>query len=424
MSNRFFSEVSWRGMVQSYTPELVNHSSQSPLKGYIGFDPTAPSLHIGNLVVIMLLVHLQRTGNIPIALIGGATGMIGDPSGKSEERVLLGLDVVAQNAEKIRQQLSRFLDFSPGAFSAHIVNNLDWLKNISLLDFLRDAGKYLTLNYMIAKESVQKRLESGISFTEFSYQLIQAYDFYYLQNQYGCNLQMGGGDQWGNITSGIELIRKKNGASVYGLTAPLLTKADGSKFGKSQSGNIWLSPEMTSPYKFYQYWLNLSDEDILKFFAIFSLKEKNEVQELLTLHQSEPEKRHAQKALAEELTVRIHGKNSLEKALEISGILFGNATADSLKKLNLQEIEDLTEGLPATSLPLAQLREGLSVLDALASPTGSKSEARRLIQSGGILINKEKITDINLLLDTSYLLQGRFILVQVGKKKHHILIFS
>jgi tyrosyl-tRNA synthetase len=424
MSNRFFSEVSWRGMAQSYTPELVNHSSLAPLKGYVGFDPTAPSLHIGNLVVIMLLVHLQRTGNIPIALLGGATGMIGDPSGKSEERVLLELDVVAQNAEKIRQQLSSFLDFSPGAFSARIVNNLDWFKNISMLDFLRDVGKYLTLNYMIAKESVQKRLESGISFTEFSYQLIQAYDFYHLQKEYGCNLQMGGGDQWGNITSGIELIRKKNGTSVYGLTAPLLTKADGSKFGKSQSGNIWLNPEMTSPYKFYQYWLNLSDEDIFKFFAIFSLKEKNEVEELLALHQSEPEKRHAQKALAEELTVRIHGKKSLEKALEISAILFGSANADSLKRLNLREIEDLTEGLPATSLPLAQLREGLPVLDALVQATGSKSEARRLIQSGGILINKEKLTDINLRVDTSYLLQGKFILVQIGKKKHHILTFS
>ncbi|MCS6905842.1 MAG: tyrosine--tRNA ligase [Bacteroidia bacterium] len=424
MSNRFFDEINWRGLVHCYTPEIANHSSSEPIRGYIGFDPTAPSLHIGNLVAIMLLVHLQRTGNIPIVLIGGATGMIGDPSGRSEERVLLDWDTVAQNAENLKQQLTNFLDFSPGPYCAQMVNNLEWLKPITLLDFLRDTGKYLTINYMIAKESVQKRLEAGISFTEFSYQLIQAYDYYYLHQNLGCNLQMGGGDQWGNITAGIELIRKKTGKNVYGLTAPLLTKADGTKFGKSQSGNIWLNSQMTSPYKFYQYWFNLSDEDVLKFLAIFSLKSQNEIREILDAQQQDSSQRIAQKALAEELTVRIHGKQALQKVLEISNILFGNATAETLQNLTSQEIHDLIEGLPQTSLPMEQLQKGLPIVDALAYAAGSKSEARRLLQAGGILVNKQKVNDLQLQLNNSHLLHQQFIMLQIGKKRHHILVFS
>lgn len=409
-------------MVQDATPELSPACAQGALIGYAGFDPTAASLHIGNLAVIMLLVHFQRAGNKPIALVGGATGRVGDPSGKSQERRLLDLDELNYNQERIRLQLSAFLDFDAGAYRAEIVNNYTWYEHFRLLDFLRDVGKHLTINYMLSKDSVQNRLESGMSFTEFCYQLLQGYDYYYLHNAHGCSVQMGGSDQWGNITTGTELIRRMGGKTAHAVTCPLITKADGSKFGKSESGNVWLDPALTSPYKFYQFFLNVTDEEVPKLLKYFSLKDWEEIEALLSDHAARPGSRVGQKALAEELTARVHGETALRKALDASTVLFGGASNETLAALSETEFLEIFEGVPQARLTRTWL-DGAPVGIDLLTEVGaapSKSEARRLLQGGGVSVNKHKITDLARTFTKEDLLNNRFLLVQVGKKNYYI----
>lgn len=421
----FVEELRWRGMLNDVMPGTEELLKKERVKGYIGFDPTADSLGVGNLVQVMILLHFQRAGHKPIALIGGATGMVGDPSGKSQERNLLNNDILQHNLDCQRKQLEKFLDFNKGEESAEIVNNYDWFKDFNFLDFIRDVGKHITISYMLSKDSVQKRLESGLSFTEFAYQLVQGYDFYYLWKYKGVKLQMGGSDQWGNIVTGTELIRRKDNGEAFALTTPLITKADGSKFGKTEAGNVWLDPARTSPYHFYQFWLNASDEDVKKYIRIFTLLSKDEIAELETQHASSPEKRILQKALAKDITIRVHSADDYHAAVEASGILFGNDTAEALLGLDEKLLLNVMEGVPQMSFSKSELTNGISLVDLLSVNTQvfpSKGEARKMIQGGGVSINKSKIDDPHQQINSEQLLKGKYILVQKGKKNYYLLI--
>jgi len=421
----FIKEMEWRGMIHDSTPGLRDVLSQGVTSGYVGFDPTATSLHIGNLVPIMLLVHYQRCGHKPIALIGGATGLIGDPSGKSTERNLLTVEEINYNIELIKPQLELFLDFDAGLQSAEIVNNMDWVKEINMITFFRDIGKNLTLNYMMAKDSVQNRTETGISFTEFSYQLIQAYDFYFLQKTKDCKVQIGGSDQWGNITSGIELIKKMSGDKGYALTTPLLTKSDGLKFGKTESGNIWLDAQRTSPYKFYQYWLNVSDDDAQKWIKIFTILNQEEINNLIEDHQKEPHLRLLQTELAKKTTCRAHGLKSYDQCVNVSNILFGKNTSDKIQQITEKEFLMVFEGVEQYQVDKNSLSNGLDPVILLTDSSGafkSKGEVRRLIQSNAISINKKKCT-VDTLIQSTDLLNNKYLLIQKGKKHYSVLYF-
>ncbi|MCK4408142.1 MAG: tyrosine--tRNA ligase [Bacteroidales bacterium] len=419
----FIEELRWRGMIHDITPGTEEQLEKEMLVAYVGFDPSSDSLHIGNLVSIMMLKHFQLAGNKPIVLIGGATGMIGDPSGKSEERNLLDEKVLRYNQECQKNQLLKFLDFDCGENSAELVNNYDWMKEFSFLDFLRDVGKHLTVNYMMAKDSVKSRLETGISFTEFSYQLVQGYDFLFLNQNYNCKLQMGGSDQWGNITTGTELIRRKTGKEVYALTCPLVTKVDGGKFGKTETGNVWLDPKKTSPYKFYQFWLNCSDEDAVKFIKLFTLLTKNEITELKKQHNEAPHLRVLQKALAKDITIRVHSEEDYNTTLEASAILFGKGTTETLKNLSEDVLLSVFEGVPQCEVSLNEVKGGINIVDFLAVKTnisGSKSEARRMLKDNGVSINKEKVKDTFIITEKD-LLNNKYILVQRGKKNYYLV---
>lgn len=423
MKKNFVEEMRWRGMVHDMMPgteELLNKESVS---GYIGFDPTADSLGVGNLVQIMTLVHFQRCGHKPIALVGGATGMVGDPSGKSAERNLLSEDVLQHNLDCQRRQLEKFLDFEAGENAAEIVNNYDWFKGFGFLEFIRDVGKHISINYMMAKDSVKNRLESGMSFTEFSYQLVQGYDFYHLNREKNVKLQMGGSDQWGNITTGTELIRRKGGGEAFAFTTPLIKKADGTKFGKSAAGNVWLDPEKTSPYAFYQFWLNSADEDAANYIKIFSLKEKEEIDALIAEHNEDPGRRQLQRALAEEITARVHGEDELDKAIKASQILFGKATEEALRELDERTLLAVFEGVPQYELEGSKLGEGIPVVEFGATETDiftSKGEARKLIQGNGFSINKSKV-DLNKTLTRDDVVANGFIIAQKGKRNYFLI---
>lgn len=419
----FIQELQWRGMVHDVMPGTQEQLEKEMTSGYIGYDPTSHSLHIGNLAVIMLQVHLQRCGHKPFVLIGGATGMVGDPAGKSEERKLLDEDTLLANQEGIRKQLEKFLDFGSSKNAAVMVNNFDWHKEISLLEFLRSAGKHITVNYMMAKDSVKNRLETGISFTEFTYQLLQGYDFYHLYTEHGVKLQMGGADQWGNITTGTEFIRRKAGGEAFALTAPLITKADGSKFGKTEDGNVWLDPELTSPYKFYQFWLNISDEEAGKLIRVFTLYSKEEIQALENQHNEAPHMRILQKAMAEEITTRVHSKDDLEMAIKASGILFGKSTTEDLASIDENTLLAVFEGVPQTEITRDQLGGINDVTEFLSTGTNvfsSKGEARRMIEGGGVSINKQRLEDAGQAVDFQ-LLQEKYLLVQKGKKNYFLV---
>lgn len=413
-------------MVQDIMPGTEELLQKEMVSGYIGFDPTSDSLHIGSLVPILLLVHLQRAGHKPYALVGGATGMIGDPSGKSEERNLLSAEVLQHNQEGVRKQLSKFLDFDSAKPNAAVmVNNYDWFKGVGFLEFIRDAGKYITVNYMMAKDSVKKRLEgeTGMSFTEFTYQLIQGYDFYWLYEHKHCKLQMGGSDQWGNITTGTELIRRKAGGEAFAFTCPLIRKADGGKFGKTEKGNVWLDATKTSPYQFYQFWLNASDDDAKQWIKIFTLLSHTEIDALLVEHEAAPHQRALQKKLARELTVFVHSEHDYDFAVKASEILFGNATTEALQSLNEEQLLQVMEGVPTVEVSKSQLEAGYDIVSFLADTQifPSKGEARKMWQSGGIGINKRKIGSDENLLKQSDLLQDKYLLVQKGKKNYYLV---
>lgn len=419
-------ELKWRGLLHDVMPGTEELLGKEMVSGYVGFDPTADSLHIGNLVPIMLLVHLQRAGHKPYALVGGATGMVGDPSGKTQERQFLDVEAIQHNLNCQRKQLEHFLDFDCGENSAEVVNNYDWFKDFSFLDFIREVGKHITVNYMMAKDSVKKRLDSGMSFTEFSYQLVQGYDFYYLWKEHGIKLQMGGSDQWGNIVTGTELIRKKGSGEAFALTAPLITKADGSKFGKSEGGNVWLDPEQTTPYKFYQYWLNASDEDAAKYIRIFTLLDKETIENLESEHAENPGARKLQRALAEDVTVRIHGEAGLNQALAATKILFGKSTKEELFSLSARDLLSVFEGVPQFTLPKAEVENGLDIIEALAGKTSflaSNGEARRALKENSIQVNKERISGEKT-ITTEDLIEDKYVLLQRGKKSYFLLGFE
>ena len=419
-------ELTWRGMLQDIMPGTEDQLNKEITTGYIGFDPTADSLHIGSLVPILLLVHLQKAGHRPVALVGGATGMVGDPSGKSEERNLLSEEALQKNVDGIRRQLEKYLDFNPSNPSAaRMVNNYDWFKNISFIHFLRDVGKHITVNYMMSKDSVRKRIEgeTGISYTEFAYQLMQGYDYLWLYENMGCKLQMGGSDQWGNITTGSELIRRKAGGEAFAFTCPLITRADGGKFGKTEKGNVWLDAEKTSPYHFYQFWLNASDADAEKWIRIFTLLSKDEIEQLSSEHQNDPSQRILQKKLAEEVTSFIHGKDELEKAIQTTAKLFSGNAAENIRELNEEELLQSLEGVAIFNVSGDRLTSGVDITSLLAE-TGifpSKGEARKMVTGGGVSINKEKLSDANVQIDRSYLLHDKYILVQKGKKNYYLI---
>ena len=392
--------------------------------GYIGFDPTADSLHIGNLVQIMTLTHFQRAGHKPFALVGGATGMVGDPSGKSQERNLLDTETLDHNVACVKKQLEQFLDFDCGENSAEMVNNYDWFKNFTFLDFIRDVGKHLPINYMLAKDSVKSRLETGMSFTEFSYQLVQGYDFYYLNKNKECILQLGGSDQWGNIVTGTELIRRMGGGEAFAVTTPLIKKADGTKFGKTAGGSVWLDAEKTSPYQYYQYWLNASDEDAENFIKIFTLKSQEEIESIIANHNEAPHLRVLQKALAEDITIRTHGENALKIAIAASNILFGKSTSDDLKALSEKDFFAVFDGVPQATVSRADVSAGLGIIDALSGKTGflaSNGEARRDLKGNAISVNKEKVND-QFLINEETLINNKYVLLGKGKKNNYILI--
>jgi len=427
----FLEEVSWRGMVHDSMPGTQAHLNEEMRSAYVGIDPTADSLHIGHLVGVMLLKHFQLAGHRPVALIGGATGMIGDPSGKSKERNLLDEATLRHNQEAIKKQLAKFLDFdadSPNA--AKLANNYDWMSQFSFIDFIRDVGKHITVNYMMAKDSVKKRLSGdeteGMSFTEFTYQLVQGFDFVHLYRTENCTLQMGGSDQWGNITTGTELIRRLDQGKGFALTCPLITKADGTKFGKSEDGNIWLDPKLTSPYKFYQYWLNLSDEDAARFIKIFTFLSKEEVKELVNTHEQAPHQRLLQQTLAEKITVLVHSEEDLKIAQKASQILFGKSTAEDLEALNEGTFLEIFQGIPQATLPIVVIEEGLDMIGLLAAQTNflpSNAEAKRALQANSIAVNKEKV-DASKIISKQDLINGKYLLVNKGKKNTFLLIVN
>lgn len=417
----FIEELKWRGMIHDIMPGTEEQFSKELTTAYIGFDPTADSLHIGSLVQIMILVHLQRCGHKPIALMGGATGMVGDPSGKSKERNMLSEDVLQHNLSCVQKQLEKFLDFDCGENSAELVNNYDWFKNFSFLSFIREAGKHISINYMMAKDSVKSRLETGMSFTEFSYQLVQGFDFYWLYKNKNCKVQLGGSDQWGNITTGTEFIRRKDSGTAFAVTTPLIKKSDGGKFGKTEEGNVWLDKRLTSPYKFYQFWLNSSDEDAKNYLRVFTLFDKQEIELLEKEHDQQPHNRILQKALAKDVTVRVHSEKDYETALLASNILFGKSTAAELRSLDEQTFLSVFEGVPQFSIDASELHS--PILDFLAEKTkvfDSKGEARRMIKSNAVSINKQKIND-QFTLSANDLIADKYILVQKGKKNYFLI---
>ena len=426
----FIEELRWRGMIQDIMPETEQHLMEGLRAAYVGIDPTADSLHIGHLVGVMMLRHFQNCGHKPYALVGGATGMIGDPSGKSAERNLLTEEVLAYNIKGIQKQLAKFLDFESEAPNrAELVNNYDWMKEFSFLSFIRDIGKHITVNYMMAKDSVKKRFDpnentDGMSFTEFSYQLLQGYDFLHLYRQKGLTLQMGGSDQWGNITTGTELIRRIAGGKAYALTCPLITKADGTKFGKSEGGNVWLDAEKTSPYKFYQYWINVSDEDAQRYIKIFTMLSREEIEQLISEHQAAPHLRVLQNKLAEELTTLVHGREELQKAQKASQILFGNSTSDDLRQLDAKTFLEVFDGVPQAEVNRADIAAGLDMIAALSAKTGfiaSNSEARRALKEKSIAVNKEKVEESYIIAEKD-IIDDKFVLLQRGKKNYFVIV--
>ena len=425
----FVEEIRWRGMLHDIMPGTEEQLQKEMTAAYVGIDPTANSLHIGHLVGVMMLKHFQAAGHKPIVLVGGATGMIGDPSGKSQERNLLDEKTLRYNQECLKKQLEKLLDFNSGIENgAEMVNNYDWMKEYSFLDFIRDIGKHITVNYMMAKDSVKKRIgeeaKTGMSFTEFSYQLVQGTDYYHLYKEKNCKLQMGGSDQWGNITTGTELIRRKLGGEAFALTCPLITKADGNKFGKTEEGNVWLDPELTSPYKFYQFWLNVSDEDAEKYIKIFTMLPKAEIEFLIEKHRTEPHMRALQQRLAKEVTCMVHSENDYNTAVAASIILFGKATTEELKNLDEKTFLSVFEGVPMFDIEKSKIESGINVLSLLAEETQvfpSKGELRRTIQGGGVSINKEKVASEEISIDSSRLLNNKYILVQKGKKNYFLI---
>lgn len=426
----FVEELQWRGMIQEIMPGTEEHLNKEMTTAYVGIDPTADSLHIGHLVSVMMLKHLQQAGHQPVVLVGGATGMIGDPSMKSAERNLLDEPTLRHNQESIKKQLSRFLDFNSGkANAAMMVNNYDWMKDFTFLDFIRDVGKYITVNYMMAKDSVKKRLSSdsrdGMSFTEFTYQLVQGFDYLHLYRTINCRLQMGGSDQWGNITTGTELIRKTVGGEAYALVCPLITKADGGKFGKTETGNIWLDATRTTPYQFYQFWLNTSDMDAEKYIKIFTLLSRDEIQSLVNQQTETPHLRPLQKRLAEEVTIMVHGKEALETSIEASDILFGKGSTETLRKMDEATFLSVFEGVPIFTVSKNELEQGINIVDLLAEKTAvfpSKGEMRRTLSGGGLQLNKQKIEEAERIVKNSELLNDKYLLIQKGKKSFYLII--
>ncbi len=425
MNKDFVSELKWRGMLHDIMPGTEELLKKERVTGYIGFDPTADSLHIGHLVQIMTLVQFQRAGHKPLALVGGATGMVGDPSGKSAERNLLSEEVLRHNEACVKKQLEKFLDFSSSSSSAEMVNNYDWFKEYKFLDFIRDVGKHISVSYMMAKDSVQNRLVTGLSFTEFTYQLVQGYDFFWLYKHKGCKLQMGGSDQWGNIVTGTELIRRMDSGEAFALTTQLIKKADGTKFGKTEQGSVWLDPQRTSPYRFYQYWLNTSDEDAANFIRIFTLKEKEEIDALISSHAQAPHNRLLQSELAKDITIRVHSQQEYDEALRASSILFGNSVKEDLMQLDEKTFQAVFEGVPKSMITKSEFNNCANVTDLLSELTKkeifpSKGEARKMIAAGGVSINKEKIIDANS-KPSLELIQNRYLLAQKGKKNYFLI---
>jgi tyrosyl-tRNA synthetase len=421
----FVDELRWRNMLHDIMPGTEEMLQKEMVSGYIGFDPTADSLGVGNLVQIMMLLHFQKAGHKPIALVGGATGMVGDPSGKSQERNLLDEATLNHNLACQKAQLEKFLDFNSGENSASIVNNYDWFKGMGFLEFIRDVGKHISVNYMLAKDSVSSRLENGMSFTEFSYQLVQGYDFYYLNQHNGVKLQMGGSDQWGNIVTGTELIRRKAQGEAYALTTPLIKKADGTKFGKTAGGNIWLDRNRTSPYKFYQFWLNAADEDVKNYIRIFTMFSKDEIEAIEAEHAAAPHTRALQKALAKDITIRVHSENDYQKAVEASEILFGKATADALKFLDEQTLLDVFDGVPQSTIAKSEIEAGINVVDLLVDKCAifpSRGQARELITGGGVSINKDKVANTEVTISGDHLIGNKYLVAQRGKKNYHLII--
>jgi tyrosyl-tRNA synthetase len=426
MNTNLIAELQWRGMIQDVMPGTEEQLLKEMTTGYVGFDPTSDSLHVGSLLPIMLLVHLQKAGHKPIALVGGATGMVGDPSGKSAERNLLDEESLNKNILGVSNQLKKFLDFEQGENKALLLNNYDWMKNFSFLDFIRDIGKHITVNYMMSKDSVKKRIETGISFTEFSYQLLQGYDFLHLNKTHDCKLQIGGSDQWGNITTGTELIRRKGGSDSFAFTCPLLTKADGGKFGKTESGTIWLDPTRTTPYQFYQFWLNASDEDAKKLIRFFTILDKETIEKIEKEHEEAPHLRLLQKTIAEDVTIRVHGKEALDAAIIASNILFGKSTSEDLKKLSNEQIFEVFDGVPKATISYAEVENGLSIVDALVGKSNfltSNGEAKRELKANAISVNKEKV-DENFTFRKENLINNKISLIGKGKKNNYLLIFE
>ncbi|MGB3063481.1 tyrosine--tRNA ligase [Sphingobacterium thalpophilum] len=425
----FVEELRWRGMLQDIMPGTEDLLNKEKVAGYIGFDPTGDSLHVGHLTQIMTLIHFQNAGHKPVALVGGATGMIGDPSFKSAERNLLDEATLQHNVACLKKQLGKFLEFGEGENDAKMVNNYDWFKDFKFLDFIRDIGKMITVNYMMAKDSVRKRLEgdNGLSFTEFTYQLIQGYDFYYLWKHHNCKVQMGGSDQWGNIVTGSEMIRRQDQGTAYAITTQLIKKADGQKFGKTESGAVWLDPKKTSPYKYYQFWLNTSDDDAKNWIKIFTLKTKQEIEAIIAEHDAAPHLRIVQKALAKDITIRTHSEEAYETAIKTSEFLFGNGSLDFLNNLDHEAVLEVFEGIPQFSVPRNELTTGMNILDLLAVHTQvfpSKGEARKMLQGGGVSINRQKATDTEQVISETHLVNNRYIIAQRGKKNYYLIIID
>ena len=424
MPKNFIEELQWRGMIHDIMPGTEEALNKKVSSGYIGFDPTADSLHIGSLVQIMTLVHFQRAGHKPYALVGGATGMVGDPSGKSQERNLLDTETLDHNVDCVKKQLEQFLDFERGENAAEMVNNYDWFKEMNFLDFIRDIGKHMSVNYMMAKDSVKSRLETGMSFTEFSYQLVQGYDFYYLNTHKNCIVQLGGSDQWGNIVTGTELIRRKGGGEAFAVTTPLIKKADGTKFGKTEGGNVWLDAEKTSPYEFYQYWFNASDEDAEKYIKIFTLKSQEEIETLITEHKEAEYLRKLQKELAADITRRVHSEDALTEAIAVTNLVFGKATNEEIKAFSVPAFEAMKGAFKFATVSRADLDAGLGIIDALGSKTdflASNGEARRELKGNAISVNKEKVND-EFMITSEVLVHDKYVLLSKGKKNNYLLI--